>query len=98
MFQILTLVVIFFGFVLYVGWLAYAKDAPFVPMEVSVVENVMKLAKVGKGDVFYDLGSGDGRLVINAAMRGADAYGVELDKLRVVYSEVWAKVFGVKRA
>lgn len=63
--------------------------APFVPMEPEVVERVLKLAEVKKGDVFYDLGSGDGRLVIAAALMGASAFGVEIDRLRVWYSRFW---------
>lgn len=71
------------------------KGAPFVAMEPTVVERVMKLAKVKKGDVFYDLGSGDGRLVIAAALKGAKAYGVEIDRLRVLYSQLWLKLLGL---
>jgi predicted RNA methylase len=75
-------------------WLPYIQrttkhGAPFIPMEPEVVERVMKLAEVKKGDVFYDLGSGDGRLVIAAALHGAKAYGVEIDLPRVIYSRIW---------
>jgi 16S rRNA A1518/A1519 N6-dimethyltransferase RsmA/KsgA/DIM1 with predicted DNA glycosylase/AP lyase activity len=65
------------------------KDAPFVPTDPDVVQRVMKIAEVGETDVFYDLGSGDGRFVIAAAMKGASSYGVELDQLRVWYSRFW---------
>jgi predicted RNA methylase len=47
------------------------------------------LRKLVRSDVFYDLGSGDGRLVIAAAMRGAHAWGIEADRLRVFYSRIW---------
>lgn len=60
--------------------------APYVPLEPEVVERIMKMIKIKEGDVFYDLGSGDGRLVIAAAQRGAMAYGVEFDFFRVWYS------------
>lgn len=60
-------------------------------METKVVERIMKLAGPLEGKTFYDLGSGDGRLVISAAMRGAKAYGVEIDTLRVWYSRLWLK-------
>lgn len=63
--------------------------APFVPMERGAVERVMDLGEVGPGKVFYDLGSGDGRLVIAAALRGARAVGVEIDTVRVLYSRLW---------
>jgi len=71
--------------------------APFVPMEPLVVERIVKLAKVKKGDVFYDLGSGDGRLVIAAALRGAKAYGIEIDRLRVLYSRAWIRVLRLSK-
>lgn len=63
--------------------------APFVPMELETVEYVMKLADLKPEEVFYELGSGDGRLVISAALRGARAVGVEIDRLRVLYSRAW---------
>ncbi|MBI2405934.1 SAM-dependent methyltransferase [Candidatus Microgenomates bacterium] len=72
--------------------------APFVPMEREVVSRVMKLAEVGPGKTFYDLGSGDGRLVIAAALRGARAIGVEIDGIRVLYSRFWLKILGLHSA
>ena len=75
------------------------KDAPFVPLEPQVIEEVMKLADIQRRDIFYDLGSGDGRLVIAAALKGVkEAYGVELNLLRVVYSRVWLTLLGLKNA
>jgi SAM-dependent methyltransferase len=53
---------------------------PYVPTPQLVVERMLDLAKVGPDDVVYDLGSGDGRLVIEAARRhGAQGTGVERD-------------------
>ena len=63
--------------------------APFVPLEPEIVEHVMMHAHIKPGDIFYDLGSGDGRIVTAAALRGAYAYGIEIDKLRVLYSKLW---------
>ena len=75
------------------------KDAPFVPLEPEIVGEVMRLAEIKKDDIFYDLGSGDGRLVIAAALRGArEAYGVELSPLRVAYSKLWLKFLRLKNA
>jgi ubiquinone/menaquinone biosynthesis C-methylase UbiE len=53
-------------------------DVPWVPTRRQLIEHIMRLAKVGEGDVFYDLGCGDGRVVIEAAKRGARAVCVEL--------------------
>ena len=53
---------------------------PFVPTPTEVVQKMLELAKVQPDDVVYDLGSGDGRIVIMAAQKfGAHAVGVELD-------------------
>jgi predicted RNA methylase len=54
--------------------------APFVPTPMVVVEEMLKLAEVSEHDKVYDLGSGDGRIVVMAAQEfGAEAVGVELD-------------------
>ncbi len=57
------------------------KLAPYVPSPETVVERMLKLAEVKPGDIVYDLGSGDGRILIIAAQKfGAQAVGVEMDK------------------
>src|SRR5947209_5293799 len=55
------------------------KIVPFVPTPQEVVDKMVDLAAVKKGDVVYDLGSGDGRIVITAAKKGARAVGFEID-------------------
>jgi SAM-dependent methyltransferase len=60
--------------------LPHAPDAPYVPTPPAVVAKMLELARVTKDDVVYDLGSGDGRIVIMAAQRfGARGVGVEID-------------------
>ena len=56
---------------------------PFVPTAEFLVDAMLDLAAVGPGDVLYDLGCGDGRIVIAAARRGACGVGVDIDRLRV---------------
>jgi hypothetical protein len=53
------------------------KDVVWVPTPQALVDKMLDMAKVTKDDVLMDLGSGDGRLVITAARRGASALGVE---------------------
>ena len=54
--------------------------APYVATPEGVVDEMLRMAEVGKDDLIYDLGSGDGRIVIDAARRyGARGVGVELD-------------------
>jgi SAM-dependent methyltransferase len=71
-------------------------DVPFVPTPSDAVAAMLKLAGVTKGDVVYDLGSGDGRIVIAAARRyGARAVGIDIDPARVAEGERNARAAGV---
>ncbi len=58
-------------------------DVDYVPTPHKVVREMLRLARVTKTDVVYDLGCGDGRIVIAAAAAGARAYGFELDPYMV---------------
>lgn len=59
-------------------------DVQFVPSPESVVEAMLKLARVTAADVVYDLGSGDGRIPITAAREyGARGVGIEIDSIRI---------------
>ena len=59
-------------------------DVPYVPTPQKVVDGMLKLADVQKGDVVYDLGCGDGRIVITAAKDyGATGIGVDLNPERI---------------
>jgi SAM-dependent methyltransferase len=62
-------------------------DVVFVPTPQEVVDEMLKVAKVGKGDVLYDLGCGDGRTVISAAKLGARAIGIDINPVRIKESE-----------
>ena len=55
------------------------KIVPFVPSPREVVDKMIELAGIKKGDVVFDMGSGDGRIVIAAAKKGARAVGFEID-------------------
>ncbi len=69
--------------------------APFVPTPQDVVQRMLSLADVKSGDVVYDLGSGDGRLVIAAAKLGARGVGIDIDPQRIEESRANAKAAGV---
>jgi len=72
-------------------------DVPFVPTPTAVVDEMLRLAKVGPGDFVMDLGSGDGRVAIAAAKKfGARAVGVELDSYLLMQSEESARQAGVQ--
>src|SRR5438477_579229 len=98
--MILVLLTIFgVGFLLYNLWIRYSETfgAPYVPLEPDVVARILNMAEVGKDDIFYDLGSGDGRLVIAAAMKGSKSYGIETDWLRVLYSRFWIRMLRLEK-
>jgi cyclopropane fatty-acyl-phospholipid synthase-like methyltransferase len=59
------------------------RDVIFVPTREPVANAMMKLANVTKNDVVYDLGCGDGALVIAAAKLGARVVGVDIDPQRI---------------
>lgn len=72
------------------------EEIPFVPTPVEVIDRMLELAEVKKGDVVYDLGSGDGRIVIRAAQKyGVKAVGIEMDQLLLAKAHKDAKATGV---
>jgi len=74
----------------------FQEEIPFVPTPIEVVDRMLKLAEVKKGDVVYDLGSGDGRIVIRAAKKyGVRAVGIEMDSLLLEKAKKDAKAAGV---
>jgi tRNA G37 N-methylase Trm5 len=73
------------------------KIVPYVPTPQEVVERMLDLAQVKKGDVVYDLGSGDGRIVVTAAKKyGVKAVGFEIDPQRIKESHENIKKAGVE--
>lgn len=71
--------------------------APYVPTPQDVVDRMLALAKVTSSDVVYDLGCGDGRIVVTAAKKfGARGVGVDIDPDRIRESEANAKAAGVE--
>lgn len=71
-------------------------DVIFVPTPQEVVDAMLKLAKVTKNDVVYDLGSGDGRIPITAARTyGARGVGIDIDPQRIKEATENLKAAGV---
>jgi ribosomal protein L11 methylase PrmA len=85
-----------YALLLLVSLPAFALDVPFVPTPENVVAQMLELAKVGPKDVVYDLGCGDGRIVIAAARRyGARGVGIDIDPQRIQESRANAYNAGV---
>ncbi len=75
-----------------------APEVPFVPTPDSVVEGMLKLADVKSSDTVYDLGCGDGRIVITAAKNyRAHGVGVDINPERITDATANAKKAGVEQ-
>lgn len=73
-------------------------DVIFVPTPQGLVEDMLRLADVKKGDVLFDLGSGDGRIAITAAKKyGVRAVGIDIDPERIREANEGAKQAGVDK-
>jgi precorrin-6B methylase 2 len=87
---------LFFGvFLMHYTSTAQQLDVPFVATPHEVVEEMLNMAGAGPGDYVIDLGSGDGRIVIAAAKRGAVGHGIDLDPDLVEQSRRNAQQAGV---
>jgi len=71
-------------------------DVPYVPTPMPVVQKMLELGQVGSSDLLYDLGCGDGRIVITAAKeRGARGVGIDIDPERIAEARSNARSAGV---
>jgi cyclopropane fatty-acyl-phospholipid synthase-like methyltransferase len=78
------------------AWAQYREEIPFVPTAIDVVDKMLELAEIKKGDIVYDLGSGDGRIVIRAAKKyGVRAVGIEADSTLIAKARNAAKAENV---
>ena len=73
-------------------------DVPYVPTNMDTVHKMLEMAAVKKGDVVYDLGCGDGRIVVTAAKEhGARGVGIDLNPERIAEAKENARQAGVTR-
>jgi SAM-dependent methyltransferase len=73
-----------------------AQDIPYVPSPAPLVAKMLELASVTKEDLVYDMGCGDGRILIMAAKKyGARGVGVDLDPVRIAEAKKNAEAEGV---
>ena len=93
--QVVALVV-FITLLVSIVW-THFWGAPWVPTSRAVVHNMLTLAAVQPGDVVFDLGCGDGRVIITAARRfGARAVGIEIDPLRYLWCQLLVTVLRLR--
>jgi ubiquinone/menaquinone biosynthesis C-methylase UbiE len=71
-------------------------DVPYVPTRMPTVQKMLEMGAVSNKDVLYDLGCGDGRIVITAAKEhGARGVGIDIDPQRIAEAKANAKEAGV---
>jgi precorrin-6B methylase 2 len=71
--------------------------APWVPTSMSTVHKMLRLADLKPDELIYDLGCGDGRIIVTAALQyRARAVGLELDPLRFIWCQLIITLFGLR--
>ncbi|MEM0979669.1 MAG: class I SAM-dependent methyltransferase [Cyanobacteria bacterium P01_H01_bin.58] len=71
-------------------------DIAYIPTPEDVVDALLDLAQVGPEDILYDLGCGDGRLLIRAAQRwGTRGVGIDIDPVRIAQAQAMVKAHGL---
>src|SRR3989338_11665358 len=76
---------------IFIAFFFFTQGAIFVPSKKNTIESMVKLSNVKKGDRVCDLGSGDGRIVIAFAKKGAKSFGYEINPLLVWISRYYIK-------
>lgn len=87
---------ILLGSFLGLSWFA-GSDAPYVPTKNSRIKKLLKIFSL-KNKNFYELGSGDGRVVIEATKLGAQSYGIEQSWIRILMSRFFVQKQNLKNA
>lgn len=84
------LLILQIGFVIFFFYMCVASvtGAPYVPTKTPTADAMIRLSGIKKGDIVYDLGSGDGKLLRLAANRGARAFGYEINPLLVLWANL----------
>ena len=79
-----------------ISW-THFRGAQWVPTTMGTVNKMLAIADVGPDDVVYDLGCGDGRIIVAAARRyGARAVGIEIDPLRYLWCQIRITALGLR--
>lgn len=88
--------IIFLLFLLSMVWPPDSPWAPWWRTSKKTARKMCEMAKVKKGDVVYDLGSGEGTALLVASKEfGANGFGIEIDPLRYLYSKSLLKINGL---
>ncbi|HSG18137.1 MAG TPA: methyltransferase domain-containing protein [Anaerolineae bacterium] len=79
-----------------ISW-THFRGAQWAPTTMKTANKMLAIADVGPDDLVYDLGCGDGRIIVSAARRyGARAVGIEIDPFRYLWCQVLIAVLGLR--
>lgn len=95
----IALFIIILGFItlVSVSW-PNRRGAPWLPTRLKKVHKMLTLAKVQPNEVVYDLGCGDGRVLVMAARKfGAKAVGIEIDLFRYLWCQFLITILGLRK-
>ena len=82
-------------FAISISWTVF-RGAPWIPAGVKTVLKMLVLAKIKPGELVYDLGCGDGRIIVSAVTRfDARAVGIEIDPLRYAWVKLLVKLMRI---
>lgn len=97
--QIFALVVIILGTIFGISSLwANSKGAPWVPTRIKKAKKMLELADIQPDDLVYDLGCGDGRILILVARKyNAKAVGIEIDLIRYLWCQFLITILGLRK-
>ena len=87
-----------FPLILIFMMISFFTGAPYLPTPHKRVKEMIELADIKRGDIIIDLGSGDGRILIEAARNGAIAHGFEINPFLAVLSKFKAVMSGVSKS
>ncbi len=74
------------------------RGAPYWPSSMKKVRKMLEMAEIKPGETVYDLGCGDGRIIVGAARRyGARAVGVEIEPFRFIWCQLLITVLGLRK-
>lgn len=87
---LIAIIIVFFIILL---WVVYTRafGAEWVKMPKSARKEMLKMLKLNKQDIFYDLGCGDAQLLLEAAPKVKQAIGIEIDPLRFIIAKMRTK-------
>ncbi len=90
---ILIVFIVVYGLALLFVFWSETRGAPWIPTPMAKVRKLLAMAQVKPGEVVYDLGSGDGRVLVIAAREfGAQAVGIEVDLFRYLWTCLWIRL------